>query len=694
MKMKKKILLAAALLSLAPIVSVGAATDCIYSADYTFYRGFEGLSLKSAGVYWKAWGNESFSEVISDNTYEGDRAMKFSGRLIYQTDTPTWSFRKGDVIELSGYFRSDSQATVKLQNASNSSAVMAETAAVGTDWTYLSGRYIIESDGETFTPLISAAVSNGEYVYCDNLSVRRVLQTGTNPNIKKIDTHNNVYAAIDKDNTLWLWGEDENYILNETNTPADVPTKKMTNVADVSIGESHIVVLRTDGTVWTWGTNDFGELGNGTTSDVKNPQKIATNCREIAAGNKFTVIIKKNGALMGCGRRDTGQWTASDGVLITTPQNVVIKNYYPVDRVIATDACTYIRICTGDFFTIGYNGNGQLGLGDFLPRFQYTETMNGILDISASDNYAFVTMRDGKLYGMGFGDYGQLGLDTVLSKTPKLLGENVKSAAAGKYSSYITSSDGTVSVWGDKTAGLANASDNVSAKSYGINSVAVAADTDTMCVTADGTLFVNGEEVTIVPKSEEVTPTPEEKPIEKTEYGLSFAKDGKLLYSFDKTAYKKAALVIGGYKEGRLIDVQAVEFDDSSLTTYTIPTIDGADTYKVMLWRDLDSIKPLENVNLIKLAEVAITTDEYNGEFLMTVSGTATSVNGKYSDETVITVLASSEEVPSQENIYHMDQFSVGSTGTFTKTIHIKTNPKDTYVYVRVSDEKIKNLIN
>lgn len=695
MKLKKTFIYISAVLALASAWSVAsAATDCVYSADYTFYRGFEGWGVgDKPNVYWKAFGSESYAEIVDSKVCEGSRAMKFRSRLIFQTDTPTWKFAAGDVIEISGYVSSDSTATVELLNANKTDVPMSGKVTVGTGWRYISGRYTITAENEVFIPMVKAQCNSGEYAYVDNLTVRRVLQSAENPKIKKIDTHNGVYAAIDCDNNLWMWGESDSYILNESNTPQATPVKKMTNVSDVCIGENHVVVLRTDGAVWTWGENNYGQLGNGTTESRANPVKIASYCRSISAGNEFTVMITKTGAMLGCGRRDSGQWTSSDGILITEPTRVIIRNYWPVDRVVSTDSGTAVRLCNGDLYSIGYNGQGQLGLGDYLPRLTYTETVNKIFDVAVSDNYTLVSMRDGKVYGMGFGDYGQLG-STVVSAEPVLLSENGAEITAGKYSSYIIGTDGKTTVFGNASAGLANSADNPTPTELVQSPVAIAADTNVMYVTADGTLYVNDSPVTIVTDSEQ-TPEPEpEKPIEKQEFGLSFKADGKLLYNFDKSKYGKAALVVGGYKDGRLVDVETVEFDNSSYTSYTVPTIEGADTYKIMLWKDLDTIKPLEGVKLVELAEVRVTADELDGNHTLTVSGTASSIDGRYSDETAITIVASTTEVPTQESIYHMDEFYVNASGTFTKTIPIKTNPKDTYIYVRVSDEKIKNLIN
>ena len=676
--------------ALALPVCVQASTDCLYSPDYTYYSDFEAHRVgTSPNVFWKAQSGGSM-EIVSEPVYKGERAAKFTGGIIYQTGTNEWSFKAGDVLEISGYFKADNTANIKL---------VSETVSIGNKWVYVSERYTIPSDGATYAPRATVVSSSGGYVYADNLSVRRVLQTDFYTKILKIETENNIYAAIDGDNGLWLWGEDDNYILNSTNTYMQAPEKVMDGVKDVCIGDDHIVVLRTDDTVWTWGANTYGQLGNGTLEDSQVPVKIAEDCKAIAAGNQFTVVVTNNGVLKGTGRCDLCQYgSPSNEHLVTELRDVTISGYQKVSDVFASDDHTFIRLGKGELYGIGQNPNAQLGLGNFLPVIAFTKIMDKrILGVSASDNYTLVTTHSGELYGMGFGEHGQLGKELTLSKTPVLLAQNVTGAAAGKYSSYKITNDGTFSSLGNESSGIANAADNAAEETISMSPVAVACDTNIMCVTKDGALYVNGELTELKEEIDDTEQDPEPivPDIPKTiPYGLSFGDDDGILYNFDSEKHSDAVLILAGYKDERCVSVKVIDFTNDGNTLYTIPSMQGADRCKVMLWKDMNSIKPLEHLNIITVADVNVEVNEENGKYSFTVSGTTAAINGEYDDETVITITASVGVTPTVKNIFAMEQFNVDSTGAFSKTIPIRTNPENTYFNIRISGEKITNLIN
>jgi alpha-tubulin suppressor-like RCC1 family protein len=82
-----------------------------------------------------------------------------------------------------------------------------------------------------------------------------------------------------------------------------------TNWASVTAGYGHTVAIKTDGTLWAWGYNGDGELGDGTTVDKNIPVQIgtATNWKSVAAGLVHTVAIKTDGTLWAWGFNGSGQ---------------------------------------------------------------------------------------------------------------------------------------------------------------------------------------------------------------------------------------------------------------------------------------------------------------------------------------------------------------------------------------------------
>src|SRR5262249_55131904 len=109
--------------------------------------------------------------------------------------------------------------------------------------------------------------------------------------------------AIRADGTLWTWGTDGRGELGNgmfyiyTNTPQSV--QPGLTWQSIAAGGGHSLALRPDGTLWTWGYNSNGQLGNGSNGSTNTPQAIQTNVtwQAIAAGGSHTVALRADGTL-------------------------------------------------------------------------------------------------------------------------------------------------------------------------------------------------------------------------------------------------------------------------------------------------------------------------------------------------------------------------------------------------------------
>ena len=104
----------------------------------------------------------------------------------------------------------------------------------------------------------------------------------------------------------------------------------------VSVGEKHVMVLKEDGTLWGWGRNLYGELGDGTTTERTRPVKILDGVRQVSAGDFCTMSIFDDGTLWGWGSNGYGE--LGDGT--TTKCNRPIKILDGVKQVSAEGAYT------------------------------------------------------------------------------------------------------------------------------------------------------------------------------------------------------------------------------------------------------------------------------------------------------------------------------------------------------------------
>lgn len=136
-------------------------------------------------------------------------------------------------------------------------------------------------------------------------------------------------AALKADGTLWTWGSNDCGQLGidgRTNKKMriahkkfpyqSVPKQVLDNVAAVAAGEYHTAAILSDGTLWTWGDNSYGQLGTGGEKDQKNvignpcrktPAKVMDDVAAVAAGLDHTAILKTDGTLWACGANGYGQ---------------------------------------------------------------------------------------------------------------------------------------------------------------------------------------------------------------------------------------------------------------------------------------------------------------------------------------------------------------------------------------------------
>ena len=121
-------------------------------------------------------------------------------------------------------------------------------------------------------------------------------------------------AAIKTDGTLWLWGYNSSGQLGDnTITHRISPVQTIaggTNWKSVAGGSYHTAAIKTDGTLWTWGRNDYGQLGDNTITNRSSPvQTISsgTNWKSVAGGWYHTAAIKTDGTLWLWGYNGTGQ---------------------------------------------------------------------------------------------------------------------------------------------------------------------------------------------------------------------------------------------------------------------------------------------------------------------------------------------------------------------------------------------------
>ena len=232
-----------------------------------------------------------------------------------------------------------------------------------------------------------------------------------------------VLALKGATNTLYSWGR------NDTGQMGDgtligklVPTKIGTaSWLTVSAGATHSIGLQKDGTLWTWGGNSDGQLGNATSGStaIQAPTKIGNlTFTSVSAGAAHSMAIGANGSLFAWGQGSFGQLGNNGVANLTSPTQIGTDTNWSV---VAAGAIHTMAVRTdGTLWGWGSNIEGQLGdgNGDEVSPVQIGTGANWVT-VSVGTGHSFGLKADNTLWGWGRNQEGQLGNGkNVLSPVP------------------------------------------------------------------------------------------------------------------------------------------------------------------------------------------------------------------------------------------------------------------------------------
>ncbi|MDR2713747.1 MAG: InlB B-repeat-containing protein [Clostridiales bacterium] len=248
------------------------------------------------------------------------------------------------------------------------------------------------------------------------------------------------------DDTLWAWGLNTYGRLGDgTTTQRTLPVKIMENVAEIAAGNTHSAAIKTDRTLWTWGYNNYGQLGDGSTSQKTSPVKIMDYVLEVSCGGSFSAAIQANGSLWTWGYNLNGR--LGDGS--TANKNKPVKIMENVKQVSCGTAHAAAVKSDGSLWAWGLNTNGRLGDGTTTQRTAPVKIMDNVMAVSCGDAHTIALKTDGSLWAWGLNTYGRLGDGTTTQRTsPVKIMDGVAKISAGQTHTIVLKTDNTVWTWG------------------------------------------------------------------------------------------------------------------------------------------------------------------------------------------------------------------------------------------------------
>lgn len=223
-------------------------------------------------------------------------------------------------------------------------------------------------------------------------------------------------VGIKMDGTLWSWGLNSSGQLGlglfggTVTTPTQIGTE--TSWKELSAGGKFVLALKNDGSLWAWGSNEYGALGDNTLANKNVPTKIGTanNWAKIFAGPRNSFAIKTDGTL----------WSWGDNGYLQLGQ--IPSNYKVPTKVGLSTDWSYIDAgvnytaglkTDGTLWTWGYNNYGQLGDNSAYNVSRYTPTQVGTdvwVSIGAGSTSLYGIKPDGTMWATGNNYSGQLGV--------------------------------------------------------------------------------------------------------------------------------------------------------------------------------------------------------------------------------------------------------------------------------------------
>jgi alpha-tubulin suppressor-like RCC1 family protein len=281
-------------------------------------------------------------------------------------------------------------------------------------------------------------------------------------NWKQVDCGDAHTAAVKTDGTLWTWGSPGNGRLgiNDTVTNRVTPVTTFaggTNWKQVSAGDEFTAAIKTDGTLWTWGGNT-GQLGTNDQIQRLTPVTTfagGTNWKQVSCGERHMMAVKTDGTLWGCGRNNEGQIGDNSITDRVTPVTTFAggNNWKQVS---CGDRFTAAIKTDGTLWTWGEN-IGQLGTNDATQRNTPVTTFAGGTNwkqVSAGVNHTAAIKTDGTLWTWGGNEFGRLGNASTLTTarstpvTTSAAGTNWKQVSSGGSHTSAIKTDGTLWTWG------------------------------------------------------------------------------------------------------------------------------------------------------------------------------------------------------------------------------------------------------
>ncbi|WP_027390899.1 LamG-like jellyroll fold domain-containing protein [Chrysiogenes arsenatis] len=434
---------------------IGGDSDWKYIAT----RSFHSLAIKTDNTLW-SWGQNNSGQLGNDTIY----GSHYTPGIVIDSDETGWlsAFSGNDFslgFKLDGSFWGWGSNTGRLGVATPTYGYEMSPIPVPFPASYIALPVIVVeslgSNGITIDNNSGAIAFNTTDL--SSKTVQDLFDAVTWPSGATAEVYDS--SDVSKSPTDPLSAGDRLHVSLEGNTRVYLIYGIKPQIA---AGSEHTLVVRTDGTLWSWGENSFGQLGNGTAGmGITTPQQVgvAQDWVRVATGSVHSLALKSNGTLWSWGTNSQGQLGDGTAEQRNAPVQIGVGSAW---RDIAAGGSYSIALREdGTLWTWGYgiHGNGSLHMGVTVP--QQVGTDDDWISVKTSGDYSLAIKRNGSLWGWGYYSYGQLGDANIQKLVPTQIGAGYdwQSVVAGQNVVLALRSDGSLWGWGDRHSGLLGASE-------------------------------------------------------------------------------------------------------------------------------------------------------------------------------------------------------------------------------------------
>jgi len=313
--------------------------------------------------------------------------------------------------------------------------------------------------------------------------------------VSALGTHT---VTLKSDGTVWAWGSNSSGQLGDATTTdrtAAVQVGGLSGVVAIAAGLDHSMALKSDGTVWVWGSNSYACLGDGTYTMRTTPVQVTSLSGVVAvsAGNQFSVALKNDGTV----------WTWGLIALSLPGRGVTPAQVSGLSGVLAISAGgngVVVLKSDGTVWSWGDNYSGD-GTTTYQHSPVQTVGLSGIVAVAGGNSHRMALKNDGTVWAWGYNVYGQLGDGSTTTRTTPVQVSGltgVVAVSAGTSHTVAQKSDGTVWAWGDNSCGeLGDGTTTqrltaVQCSAFGGVQTVLAGSNGTVALKSDGTVWSLG----------------------------------------------------------------------------------------------------------------------------------------------------------------------------------------------------------